>query len=88
MQYAISANLCEADPAQGIKLKMPKSHGIYTWSEQDIADYEAVHAVGMKLDWRSPWGSSQASVGATFFEWAVNIIHKSMLSVKQQKTGG
>jgi site-specific recombinase XerC len=32
MQYAVSANLCEVDPTQGIKLKTPKSDGIYTWS--------------------------------------------------------
>lgn len=29
MEYAVSANLCEADPTQGIKLKTPKSNGIY-----------------------------------------------------------
>jgi hypothetical protein len=48
MQYAVSANLCESDPTQGIKLKTPKSDGIYTWTEQEIGAYEAAHPIGTK----------------------------------------
>src|SRR5262249_54979551 len=49
MQYAVSAGLCASDPTQGVKLpKVKKTDGFYTWSEQDIAEFEAAHPIGTK----------------------------------------
>jgi integrase len=87
MRYAISANLCEADPTEGIKLKTPKSHGIYTWSEQDIADYEAVHAVGTKARLALALGLYTGQRRGDVLRMGRQHIHNGMLSVKQQKTG-
>ena len=45
----MSVELCKSDPTQGIKLaREPKSDGIYTWSEEEIAAYEAAHPIGTK----------------------------------------
>ena len=37
-----------ADPTQGIKLPRVKADGHHTWTEDEIAKYEATHAVGTK----------------------------------------
>ncbi|HWW35500.1 MAG TPA: tyrosine-type recombinase/integrase [Xanthobacteraceae bacterium] len=87
MQYAISANLCEADPTQGIKLKTPKSDGIYTWNEQDIADYEAVHAVGTKARLVLALGLYTAQRRNDVLRMGRQHIRDGILHVKQQKTG-
>jgi len=87
MHYAVSANLCETDPTQGIKLKTPKSNGIYTWSEQDIADYEAVHAVGTKARLALALGLYTAQRRNDVLRMGRQHIRDGILQVKQQKTG-
>jgi integrase len=87
MQYAVSANLCEVDPTQGIKLKAPKSDGIYTWSEQDVAAYEAAHGVGTKARLALALGLYTGQRRADVLRMGRQHIHNGMLSVKQQKTG-
>lgn len=48
MQHAVATGLCKTDPTQGVKLPKIKSDGIHAWSEAEIAQYEAHHAVGTK----------------------------------------
>ena len=46
LQFAV-AQLCPAPTlTQGIKLPRVKTDGIHTWSEDEIARYEARHAIG------------------------------------------
>jgi integrase len=40
--------LLRTDPTLGIRLKMPKSDGHHTWTEDEIAQFEAHHPVGSK----------------------------------------
>jgi integrase len=87
MQYAVSANLCEADPTQGIKLKARKSDGIYTWSEQDIAAYEAAHGVGTKARLALALGLFTAQRRNDVLRMGRQHIHDGLLFVRQQKTG-
>jgi hypothetical protein len=47
MQHAIAVGLCKTDPTRGVKL--PKLGGsIHTWSEGEIAQYQARHPIGTK----------------------------------------
>ena len=46
LQFAAVHGLCAQDPTQGIKLPTIKSDGYYTWSESDIATFEAHHPIG------------------------------------------
>jgi integrase len=87
MQFAVAANLCEADPTQGIKLKTPKSDGIYTWSEQDIAAYEAAHAVGTKARLALALGLYTGQRRGDVIRMGRQHIRDGILSVKQEKTG-
>ena len=48
MQHAVATGLCKTDPTQGVKLPKIKSDGIHAWSEAEIAQYEAHHAIGTK----------------------------------------
>jgi len=46
MQFAIEVHFRTDDPTQGVRRPRIKSDGFYTWSEQDITRFEAVHPVG------------------------------------------
>jgi hypothetical protein len=46
MQFAVTQELCPADPTQGLKLPRVKSDGIHTWTDAEIAQYEAHHPIG------------------------------------------
>jgi integrase len=48
MQHAVATGLCKVDPTQGVKLPKAKSDGIHAWSEAEISQYEAQHALGTK----------------------------------------
>ena len=87
MQYAVSANMCGVDPTHGIKLKTPKSAGIYTWSEQDIAAYEAAHGVGTKARLALALGLYTGQRRGDVLRMGRQHIRDGILSVKQQKTG-
>lgn len=47
MAFALDAQMIEHDPTQGIRLaKVKKSGGFHTWTEEEIAQFEAHHPVG------------------------------------------
>jgi integrase len=46
MQYARRAGYLKIDPTQGVRVKLPKSAGHATWSEEDIAAFEARWPIG------------------------------------------
>jgi hypothetical protein len=43
------AGLCTADPTIGLRVKSPKTNGFLTWSEDDIARFEAHWPIGFTL---------------------------------------
>ena len=46
-RYAVGAGLIDNDPAANVKrAKMTKTGGFYTWTEEDVAKFEARHPVG------------------------------------------
>jgi hypothetical protein len=47
-QFAVSHRWMRADPTFGIKIKAPKSDGHHTWTEDEIAQFEAHHPIGSK----------------------------------------
>ena len=46
--YAISIGIRQDDPTAGVRVKLPKSDGFHTWTEDEIASYRTVYAVGSK----------------------------------------
>jgi integrase len=48
MQFCIAQEICATDPTQSIKLPRAKTDGIHSWTEGEIAMFEAAHPVGTK----------------------------------------
>jgi integrase len=47
-QFAVKRGWLRSDPTRDIKLRTVKSDGFHTWSEEEIAAFEAHHAIGSK----------------------------------------
>jgi integrase len=48
VQYAIKLGIRNDDPTAGVRVSLPKSSGFRTWSEDDIAIFEAAYPIGNK----------------------------------------
>jgi integrase len=87
MAYAVAANLCETDPTHGVKLKTPKTDGIYTWSEHDIATFEAAHAIGTKARLALALGLYTAQRRGDVIRMGPQHVRGGTIQVRQSKTG-
>jgi integrase len=87
MQFAIAASLRKDDPTQGIKLRQVKTSGIYTWSERDIAAYEAAHKIGTKARLALALLIYTAQRRSDVIGMGKQHINDGVLQVRQQKTG-
>src|SRR5262249_14260057 len=48
LNYAVKTHLIAVDPSLGIKNRRAKTAGYYTWTEEDIARFEAHHPIGTR----------------------------------------
>src|SRR5262249_39504524 len=48
VRWCKSRKLMRQDPTWGIRMAVPKSDGHHTWSEDELAQFEAVHPIGSK----------------------------------------
>lgn len=48
VRYAINIGVRQDDPTAGVRVKMPKTDGFKTWTEEDIAVFEAAYPIGTK----------------------------------------
>jgi site-specific recombinase XerD len=48
VQHAIKIGVRQDDPTNGVRVKMPKTEGFRTWTEDDIAAFEAAYPIGTK----------------------------------------
>ena len=86
-QFAIKRGLLRTDPTRDIKLRSIKSDGFHTWTDDEIAQFEAHHAIGTKprlafalLLYTAQRRSDVVRIGRQH-------IKDGVLTVKQQKTG-
>jgi integrase len=86
-RFAIKRRYRRDDPTANIKLASIKSAGFHTWTEEEIAQFEAHHPVGTKprlalalLLYTGQRRSDVVRVGRQH-------IREGVLTVKQQKTG-
>jgi integrase len=86
MQFAVSAELIQVDPTAGIKAKVPKSDGHHTWSEDEIAAYEAAHPIGTKARLAMALALYTAQRRGDIIRMGRQHIRDGLMQVRQNKT--
>jgi integrase len=87
MQYCVAHEMIDEDPTFGIRTKVPKSDGHHTWSDDEIAQFEAHHPIGSKARLALALGLYTAQRRGDVIRMGRQHIRDSALHVKQQKTG-
>jgi integrase len=85
--WCVERKLVRNDPTLGIRLKVPKSDGHATWSEDEIAAFEAHHPVGSRARLTLALGLFTAQRRADVVRIGRQHIRDGVLTVRQQKTG-
>jgi integrase len=87
LQFAMTEGFRADDPTQGVKPPRIKTDGIHTWTETEIAQYEARHPIGTKarlalalLLYTAQRRGDVVGMGRQHFR-------NGMIAVRQQKTG-
>jgi integrase len=87
VQYAISIGIRDDDPTHGVRFKLPKSDGHRTWTEDDIAAFEAAYPVGTKQRLALALLLGTALRACDVVRIGRMHIRNGVLRITQQKTG-
>ncbi|WP_018263425.1 tyrosine-type recombinase/integrase [Methylobacterium sp. WSM2598] len=87
MQFAIAEKMRRDDPTVGVKKVRSKSTGFYTWSEEDIAAFEAHHPVGSRARLALALLLYTGQRRSDVIRMGRQHIRDGMITVRQQKTG-
>jgi integrase len=87
IRYAIDIGLRDSDPTAGIKIPKSKNEGFRTWSEEDIAIFQAHYPIGSKPRLALELLLNTAQRRADAVRLGPQHIRSGVLSVRQQKTG-
>jgi integrase len=79
--------LVRSDPTAGIRIKVPKSDGHHTWTEAEIATFEAHYPVGSKARLALALGIFTAQRRGDVIRMGRQHVRDGVLTVRQQKTG-
>jgi integrase len=75
------------DPTWGVRVKLPKSDGHHTWTEDEIAEFEAHYPIGSKPRLALALGLYTAQRRGDVVRIGRQHIRNGQLTVRQQKTG-
>jgi integrase len=87
LRWGEHRKLISADPTWTIRIKPPKSDGHHTWTENEIAAFEAAHPVGSKARLALALGLYTAQRRSDVIRIGRQHMHDGVLTVRQQKTG-
>lgn len=85
--WAEQRKLVSDNPTWGIRIKVPKSDGHHTWTEDEIATFEARHAVSSKARLALALGLFTAQRRGDVIRMGRQHIRDGVLTLRQQKTG-
>jgi integrase len=85
--FAIERHWLRADPTANIKLPAIKSDGFHTWTDDEIAQFEAHHPIGSKPRLALALLLYSAQRRSDVVRMGRQHIKDGVLMVKQQKTG-
>jgi integrase len=87
VHWAEQRKLVRDDPTWGIRVMVPKSDGHHTWTEDEIAAFEAHHAIGSKARLALALGLYTAQRRGDVILIGRQHIRDGVLTMRQQKTG-
>jgi integrase len=87
MEQCILVGWRTDDPTQGVKLPSIKSEGFRTWTEEDIAAFEAKHAVGSRARLALALLLYTAQRRSDIVRLGRQHIRDGVIHLRQQKTG-
>jgi hypothetical protein len=85
--WCVERKFMRADPTLGLRVKLPKSDGFYTWTEDDVAIFEAAHAIGTKARLAMALALYTAQRRSDIIRMGRQHIRDGILHVRQNKTG-
>jgi integrase len=85
--YAIKTDLIETDPTLGIRLRRMTGDGFHTWSEEEIAQFEAAHPIGSRERLAFALGLYTGQRRGDVIHMGRQHVRGDLLHVTQQKTG-
>jgi integrase len=86
-QFGVKRRYLRADPTRDIKLRAIKGDGFHTWTDDEIAQFEAYHPVGTKPRLAFALLLYTAQRRSDVVRMGRQHIRNGALTVKQQKTG-
>jgi integrase len=87
IQYSISVGIRESDPSADVKVRLPKSDGIRTWTEGEIARFEQHYPVGTKPRLALELLLAAAARRSDVVKLGRAHVRDGLIHMKQQKTG-
>jgi integrase len=87
MKFAAELGLCKNDPTDGIDRIRAKAGRIHTWTEAEIAEFEAYHAVGSRARLAMALLLYSGQRRSDVVRLGPQHIKNGVLFVRQQKTG-
>jgi integrase len=86
-QFAVKRRYLRTDPTTNIKLRAVKGDGFHTWSEDEIAQFEAHHPIGTKPRLALALLLYTAQRRSDVVRMGRQHVRDGVLTVKQEKTG-
>jgi integrase len=87
LQYCVAERLCKEDVTATIKLAASDSKGFHSWTDGEIARYEAYHPVGSKARFAFALLLYTGQRRGDVIRMGRQHIKDGVLSITQQKTG-
>jgi integrase len=87
MQWAVNERLVEVDPTLGIKIKLPATGGHHTWTEDEIAQFQARHPIGTKARLAFELLLEQGMRRSDVIRVGPTHLKDGEVAIKQKKTG-
>jgi integrase len=87
IRWCETRKLIRNEPTWGIRVRAPKSDGHHTWTEDEIAQFEAHHAIGSKERLALALGLFTAQRRGDVVRMGRQHIRDGVLTVRQKKTG-
>ena len=87
IQWCLDRRLVRDDPTFGIRLKVPKSDGYHTWTEQEISQFEAHWPIGSKPRLALALALYTAQRRGDVVRIGRQHIRDGVLTIRQKKTG-